>query len=112
MNKINLNRKGPGDRKWKPSKDAVICSVHYWDCQGPSKANVNVVPVHFKRSAHPRPASPPPKQRRVQKKVASVAMEPTPHIESSNTGAHTTNLDLETLYTGAEDKFLLKIQAQ
>ena len=48
VTKISFTRKGPGGRKWQPSKDAVICNVHYLDYQSPSKGNVNVIPVHFK----------------------------------------------------------------
>ena len=95
VTKINFTRKGPGGRKWQPSKDAVICNVHYLDCKGPSKENANVIPVHFKRPSHPTLST--PKRRRVQQQAALVAMEP------SSRGVQT---NLDTVYAGGEDTII------
>ena len=58
VHKINLTRKDPKGRKWKPSKDAVICNVHYADYKGPSSENRELIPTNFKRPHHF--AKPPP----------------------------------------------------
>ena len=62
--KVNITRQGPSGSKWQPSKDAVICNIHYLDFKGPSKGNKDFVPVYFKRPES-YPALPPPKKRRV-----------------------------------------------
>ena len=97
VTKINFTRKGPGGRKWQPSKDAVICNVHYLDCQGPSKGNVNVIPAYFKRPSYPTLPPPPSKRRRLQQQAALVAMEP------SSCGVQTS---LDTVYTCDEDTII------
>ena len=70
IQKINVTRQGPSGSKWKPSKDAVICNIHYLDFKGPSKENKDSVPVYFKRP-NSYTALPPPKKRRVIVKCAT-----------------------------------------
>jgi len=50
--KINLTRQGPTGTKWQPTKDIVICNVHYAGFKGPNKDKKDVIPINFKRPIH------------------------------------------------------------
>jgi len=52
IQKINLTRQGPRGTKWKPTKETVICNVHYAGFKGPTKDNKDDIPINFKRPAH------------------------------------------------------------
>ena len=49
IEKINHTRQGLQRAKWQPSKEAVICNVHYADFKGPTRVNPDVLPIYFKR---------------------------------------------------------------
>ena len=44
-----LTRQGSRGTKWQPTKDSVICNVHYARFKGPTKDNKDVLPFNFKR---------------------------------------------------------------
>ena len=78
LQKINLTRQGPGGNKWRPTKDSVICNVHYENFKGPTRDSMDVVPIYFKRPRHyPSTISVPKRkkvtERRKQKPVQVVA---------------------------------------
>jgi len=63
--KINLARKGPQGRKWSPSREAVICNVHYADCKCPSGEDRELLPIKFKRLGYFSTTLPSKKSRHV-----------------------------------------------
>jgi len=65
IQKINLTRQGPRGTKWKPTKETVICNVHYAGFKGPTKDNKDVIPINFKRPAHYSSIAPAPKREKV-----------------------------------------------
>ena len=84
VTKINFTRQGPKGKRWQPSKEAVICNVHYLDYKGPSKANRQLIPVYFKRPGS-RPTPPSTKQRRVQQPISQTGGQNTEELETSCT---------------------------
>ena len=107
ITKVNLTRQGPGDRRWQPGKDAVICNVHYDDHQGPSRDNRNLVPVHFKRPRH-HPTPPAPKKKRSLHHAASIPTELSSQASQDSTHiSHTEPVTVtqHTLYTDGEDTY-------
>ena len=64
MEKINFTRQGQKDKKWQPTKEAVIYDVHYLNCKGPSKANQDFI---FKRPGNHHT----PKRRRTNNQAVS-----------------------------------------
>lgn len=78
VQKINLTRQGPRGNKWRPTKDSVICNVHYSGFKGPTKDVKDVFPVNFKRPRHYSSTIPAPKRKKVtiprkQKPVAKLS---------------------------------------
>ena len=65
IEKINHTRQGLQRTKWQPSKEAVICNVHYADFKGPTRVNPDVLPIYFKRPSSYPAATSAPKQRRL-----------------------------------------------
>ena len=47
-----MTRCGKRFTVWTPSKQSVICNLHYEDFAGPSRKDPNRIPVHFKRPSH------------------------------------------------------------
>ena len=81
VTKINFTRQGPKGKRRQPSKEAVICNVHYLDYKGPSKANRQLIPVYFKRPGS-RPTPPSIKQRRVQQPISQTGGQNTEELET------------------------------
>ena len=63
VEKINHTRISVQRTKWQPTKEAVICNVHYADFKGPSRVDPDILPIHFKRPAS-YPVATAPKKRR------------------------------------------------
>ena len=69
IEKINLTRQGGWQTKWQPSKEAVICNIHYADCKGPTRDESDVLPINFKRPRnYPVTSSAPKKRRTLERK--------------------------------------------
>ena len=65
VKKINATRQGPRGNNWRPTKESVICNVHYADLKGPNRDNNEVLPVNFKRPRRYPSSIPAPKRKKL-----------------------------------------------
>ena len=65
IEKINIMRQDPNRTKWQPSKEAVICHMHYLNFKGPSKPDNDVTPIYLKRPRRDPAVTYPPKKGRL-----------------------------------------------
>ena len=73
IEKVNITRQGPNRTKWKPTKETVICNMHYLHFKGPSRPDNDVIPIYFKRPRSNPATNYVPKKRRLLQRATREA---------------------------------------
>ena len=95
IKKINMTRCGKRFTVWTPSKQSVICNLHYEDFAGPSRKDPNRIPVHFKRPSHGSELlAPSTRMRRVLQRSFQEEEEPMDQLELSESFITSSDNDL------------------
>ena len=49
IEKVNITKQGPNRTNWQPTKETVICNMHYLNFKEASRLDNDVIPIYFKR---------------------------------------------------------------